>query len=450
MIFFSKRKKREKETTADSMHFAPIRSEERQLNSRELALRSGDGSVGRFVARSRCSVAGGVGRAAGLLVVAANRLCVRAAAVHEAGLLQLEHAAAGRVGLALLHLVALHLWRRGRARARWRGWAWWGVHRLLDRVAGHLGDAADACRRHAHGHLHVPFVAPQWAPGVLHQPVVLVVLARAHAGHQHAVVQLCAALWVVEDPAGVQLEVLVVGLDGHGDRVLANRLDHGVLVARGNVLKSVDAHHQAVLPGRVTLALHPAVRVVLLGVEAVVLHELEGVVHDAALAAVVHRRVAVDQLLLAQRDQLAREHRVRAFHRARRREGPAAAAVALVLHRRDDALLAPVLRVRVLVAAQRTHVLGFASRRAVRLGLEEPRLLELLPAHIRELVHLEEECGVRVGIARLDDIQIFREDSETLLQLRRVVRVIPRAVLGDECLVLLHHVGLVVIEMMSG
>uniref|UniRef100_A0A182N3W3 Uncharacterized protein n=1 Tax=Anopheles dirus TaxID=7168 RepID=A0A182N3W3_9DIPT len=39
-------------------------------------------------------------------------------------------------------------------------------------------------------HLHIALVAPGGAPGVLHQPVVLALLARAVTDRQHTVVEL--------------------------------------------------------------------------------------------------------------------------------------------------------------------------------------------------------------------------------------------------------------------
>ena len=82
----------------------------------------------------------------------------------------------------------------------------------------------------------------------------------------------------------------------------------------------------------------------LLGVEAVVVPDvLEGEVHEAAAAAVVAvLGRAVDEVLLGEGDELARLAEVLPLERARGGEGPAGAALALVLDRGHRALLPPV------------------------------------------------------------------------------------------------------------
>ena len=67
--------------------------------------------------------------------------------------------------------------------------------------------------------------------------------------------------------------------------------------------------------GGVTLAISAGIRVVALGGNAAVVDdELEGVVHEAAVAARVVGGVAVDELLLRERHQFARHYLVYAFH----------------------------------------------------------------------------------------------------------------------------------------
>ena len=80
-------------------------------------------------------------------------------------------------------------------------------------------------------------------------------------------------------------------------------------------------------------------------------NSLEGRVHPAAVAAGVSVGAgAVDQLLLAQRDQRVAGQRPGALQRAGGRERPARAALALVLDAGDHAGVAPVHLGRVHVA----------------------------------------------------------------------------------------------------
>ena len=81
-------------------------------------------------------------------------------------------------------------------------------------LAGGIGDAA--------GETDVALVAPEVAPGVLHDPVVGAVLA-AVADDEDAVVERGAA-GRVEDTAGVQLELALVGLDGNADGLVGSCL----------------------------------------------------------------------------------------------------------------------------------------------------------------------------------------------------------------------------------
>ena len=81
-------------------------------------------------------------------------------------------------------------------------------------LAGRVGDAA--------GEADVALVAPEVAPGVLHNPVVGAILA-AVPHDQHAVVQRCPA-GRVEHAAGVQLELALVGLDRHTDGLVGSCL----------------------------------------------------------------------------------------------------------------------------------------------------------------------------------------------------------------------------------
>lgn len=83
-------------------------------------------------------------------------------------------------------------------------------------LSGGVGDAA----REA----DVAGVAPEVAPAVLHDPVVAAVV-RAVADHQHAVVQ-CGAAGRIEDAPRIQLELTLIRLDGHANRLVGGRLQY--------------------------------------------------------------------------------------------------------------------------------------------------------------------------------------------------------------------------------
>lgn len=75
----------------------------------------------------------------------------------------------------------------------------------------------------------------------------------------------------------------------------------------------------------VARAISSSVGVIVLGVDAAIVDdEVEGVVHEAAIAALVVGRVAVHQLLLRQAYQLPRHDLVYALHCSNSRERPAA------------------------------------------------------------------------------------------------------------------------------
>lgn len=103
--------------------------------------------------------------------------------------------------------------------------------------------------------------------------------------------------------------------------------------------------HQSLLPYLRQLARTPhppptpphRVRVVLLRVYAAIADdELKGVVHEAAVAAIVPHTVAVNQHLLTQRLQLAGSNGAGPLHSTSGAEGPAGAAQQLVLDLRGE------------------------------------------------------------------------------------------------------------------
>ena len=161
------------------------------------------------------------------------------------------------------------------------------------------------------------------------------------------------------------------------------------------------------------------VRVVLLGVQPLVDHDvLEGEVHEAAVAAHVVGVVAGDELLLGEGDQLARGDSVHPLDRAGVGEGPAGAALALVLHVRHGALLAPVdgavgHRVGVLEALR-------GEARGVADAAQAGHRLELLRGEVRELVEAE-PVGVVLGVVGVDALDVGGKGRKAARVLLRVV-----------------------------
>uniref|UniRef100_J3LW09 Uncharacterized protein n=1 Tax=Oryza brachyantha TaxID=4533 RepID=J3LW09_ORYBR len=175
-------------------------------------------------------------------------------------------------------------------------------------VGRHLGEATDALVvGDAPLHPDVPSLSPRRAPRVLHHPVLGPVARRAVADHSNGVVQLGgAAGGAGEDAALVELEVPVAAGDGHGNGLVRRGLEERGLVVGRHVLVASDGGGGGGPVGGGALVVARRVRVVgLRGEAAVVDDELEGVVHEPALAALV---LALDvtghQLLLRQRHQL--------------------------------------------------------------------------------------------------------------------------------------------------
>mmetsp|Transcript_5989 Transcript_5989/g.18446 ORF Transcript_5989/g.18446 Transcript_5989/m.18446 type:complete len:217 (-) Transcript_5989:173-823(-) len=164
-----------------------------------------------------------------------------------------------------------------------------------------------------------------------------------------------------------------IGADADRDGLLRGRLEQRLLVALGHLLVTVDVDGRAV--GLLAAVASPEgaapggpVCIVVLGVDAAVGDDvLVRVVHEASHAALVLFSVAVDELLLAERHELARLDGVDALHGASRRKRPARAARALVLDAGDGALREPVdrtldLDVGVHEAAQARGAAGAAQQ----------------------------------------------------------------------------------------
>merc|ERR1711981_683143 len=186
---------------------------------------------------------------------------------------------------------------------------------------------------------HVTVGAPGRTPGILHLPVVGAALgAVTHC--EHTVVEVGAAA-AGQHTTAVQLEAHLIGLNGNADRAsVGNSIEEGRFA--GDVLETSDTTFRdgssvAGLAGAITAS----VGVGRLGRNAGALVELEGVVHETAIAARVLLG-AIHQLLLTEGLQAASCNFPLSFQTTSGGEGPAGSALALVLDRGHCTLGAPV------------------------------------------------------------------------------------------------------------
>mmetsp|Transcript_9889 Transcript_9889/g.25494 ORF Transcript_9889/g.25494 Transcript_9889/m.25494 type:complete len:307 (+) Transcript_9889:377-1297(+) len=179
---------------------------------------------------------------------------------------------AARLGVAVVRATRGRRRRRRRAHVSGTG-----------RIRGLRGDAAHVL---ALDHADVARLAPGRTPRVLHLVVVLA-RVRAEADRKHTVVEVGAARDVVEDARLVELEGGLVGLDGDGNGLLRDGVLERRLVARWHVLEARDRHLWLQLRrvARTGDTAARRVRVVLLRGDAVLLNVLEGIVHEATVAA---------------------------------------------------------------------------------------------------------------------------------------------------------------------
>merc|ERR1712168_1085231 len=206
-------------------------------------------------------------------------------------------------------------------------------------VASHGGNATLVVP--SLGHLDVSSLSPDSAPRVLDNPVVLASLATISNSQDTMVEGVAGAVGLVVDTAGVQLEGVVGGVDGNGDRDHSNSPLKVTLVTEADPLGARDGGSQVVV--RVSaVRLSHLVGVGLLSVDSTVLEDvLEGDVGVAAVAGVVVG-VTVHQVLLGEGDEVARGNGVSALDSSDGGESPAGAALALVLDRGDSAIISPV------------------------------------------------------------------------------------------------------------
>mmetsp|Transcript_90261 Transcript_90261/g.244664 ORF Transcript_90261/g.244664 Transcript_90261/m.244664 type:complete len:423 (+) Transcript_90261:246-1514(+) len=315
----------------------------------------------------------------------------------------------------------------GRARRCVHAVQVWEGHAVAD--AAHILEGLD---------LEEALLAETVVPTVLDRPVPQAAArVRAVAHGQDRVVDVLGAIFA--DRRGIDPPAVVPEVAGHlvrdgyrtggGEVVLQT-----VLVADGDVDRApwhLDADARGGGPeaapgavgGGVAEGAHAVlgrVRVVEFGREASrSAHILEGMGGQAAVAAVVVEVLrAVHQLLFREPRGppgvvLYRHVRLQASDAGER---PAAATMSLILHLRDNPLLAPVNVLRQ-VPRRRRRAAGRAPCRRAVLGRHEHMLLELIVAHVRKLVdpHLPSPPWSR--IVPLDRGQGLREvrKAEALL-----------------------------------
>lgn len=149
-----------------------------------------------------------------------------------------------------------------------------------------------------------------------------------------------AAARSIDDAAMVKLECLLVGLDGNRNRSIVQRIEEGVLVVGFDIIAGCEVCAGEAMGAGALLCL---VGVVFLGAHTILNGVTEGVVHDAAIAAVVAvGGGTIHELLLGKTDVLAGVNHPGTLECSRGGETPAAAAFSLVFHGCDDAEIAPI------------------------------------------------------------------------------------------------------------
>jgi hypothetical protein len=263
----------------------------------------------------------------------------------------------------------------------------------------------------------VALLTPRRSPRVLDDPVRRLVLI-VEANGEHAVVDLARDA-VGHDAAGVRLPR--GGVDADGNRAVGEHLVRNRVLIVGNVLVSGDLGAVRVARGLArwcnTVAGDVGVAVLGRNLTAAGLHQpLESVVHEAAVAAIAGG-VARHQVLLRQRHELVVLDEPLALDVAGGREGPARAALALVLDGRHGALGAPVD----LLPCGRLERLAHGDVALVEGSVVLVRVvvtLELGGGEVRELVDAERRQRVQVAhLARLDEVRLEDLEASCLLLL---------------------------------
>eukprot|EP01136_Pigoraptor_vietnamica_P008884 Opistho-1_new@44795 len=259
-----------------------------------------------------------------------------------------------------------------------------GRERVSERRALDLGrrrHRVEAAAALAEDDAVVTLLAPRRTPAVLDDPVRLAAVSGllVIADEEDTVVKV---LGVAEDRPGVrdtaEVELHGTGVDANRDGAVGGEPGSELCLVRGERLPARNRGGNVRRLERAR-ALRALVGVVSLGHDTtLLLDKLVGVAGEAAVAALVDR-VAVNNVLLRERDELALLQEPLALEVACRAEGPARAALALVLDLRDGTLVAPVKRRGGIANGVRLDLLA----REVLVGSE------LVPRHGRDIAGLE-------------------------------------------------------------
>jgi hypothetical protein len=179
-------------------------------------------------------------------------------------------------------------------------------------------------------HANIALLAPGPTPRVLDLVIVMttrnIVVDRPIANSKHTVIELLAAVSVIENASLVQLEGRLIGLDSNRDRPRVQSWDHARFAL--NISETSNGYNRLArfLAGTVEAATG-GVRVVRFSTQAVGFDPSERMIHEAAIAAGVSAAVSSivtrDQVLLAELSQVLVVDLVGAFDGTHGGERPA-------------------------------------------------------------------------------------------------------------------------------
>ena len=220
----------------------------------------------------------------------------------------------------------------------------WRLDNRIRRIHQNAALACTAIIGRAAAQTDVALLSPGRAPGVLDLVVIVAAVAiRSVADCEYPMIQARTA-GPRHHTAAVKLEGVLVGFHCNRDGLLGNRGHERRVRVRRHIDKGGD--RRARLLGLLAGAVDALVGIDRLSRDPVIVDDvLEGVVHEAAVAALVALGArAVNELLFRETDQRLVGQKVRAFNGSGSGESPAGAALALILDGRDGAVLRPIDR----------------------------------------------------------------------------------------------------------
>lgn len=268
----------------------------------------------------------------------------------------------------------------------------------------------------------VSSLTPGRTPGVLDLPVVNTVKG-AVTDDEHTVVKVGAAL-AGKHTRAVGLESELIGLNGNRDRLLSNSRHQGGDGASRHVGETSRSNTSniGVAGGSAGARLASGtggVGVLVLGGQTAILRdEGEGIVHPSTVATgILSACVTGHQLLLGERQKRAILQVVRTLKRTSGGEGPARAAVALVLDRGDGTSSDPINGSRkgrsILRSLVNTATVRSAQVRSAGTANSDG-INELIVGEVGELVHAHLVSLSLVSVVLVDHVQVIGEDLKTM------------------------------------